>query len=54
MIAYNGEIVPSHENLLTFHMRMLISYCEPPTLESGVIAAPIAIALLVWINPEQT
>jgi hypothetical protein len=34
-------------------MRMRISYWEPAGVETGVMAAPIAMALLVWTNPEH-
>jgi hypothetical protein len=37
----------------SFQSSRLMSYCRPLYADAGVMAAPMAMRLLVWMNPEQ-
>lgn len=37
----------------TFQMSIVTSYWLPSTEETGEMAAPMAILLFVWTNPEH-
>lgn len=41
------------KDLQTFQIRMVMSYWLPDNVETGEMAAPIAILLFVCTNPEQ-